>query len=351
MFQVIDAETADEVWQRAAQWFLPGGLAVPQASRGGATTEVLHAALSIRDPRQRWIGSRVPAMNPAFAIAEVVWILSGRNDSAFLNFFNPVLPKFQGNGPTYHGAYGFRLRHQLGLDQLERAYRALSVQSNSRQVVLQIWDAREDLPRDDGSPQSPDIPCNVAALLKVREGKLEWTQLMRSNDLFRGLPHNIVQFTCLQEVFAGWLGLEPGTYNHVSDSLHLYANDGDVAGRVRPMSVPLNQDSLGLPKLESDTAFARLSAFGDLLAANDSKPADVIGSLGNLSLPVAHANFAAIMAADALRRKGAPEYAAEAAAKCSNECLSLLFSRWSERTERRYFLESQTPSQAHAIQD
>jgi thymidylate synthase len=335
MFNVINSDTADGLWQRAAQWFLPGGRAAQQDSRGGVTTEVLHAALSIRDPRQRWIASRAPAMNPAFAIAELVWILSGRNDSAPVNFFNPVLPRYQGEGPTYYGAYGFRLRHHFGLDQLERAYHVFRTQPDSRQVVLQIWDARADLPRENGSPQSRDIPCNVASLLKIRNGKLEWTQIMRSNDLFRGLPHNIVQFTCLQEVFAGWLGLELGNYNHLTDSLHFYANDGDVAERVCSTSVPLNQDCLCLCKSESDAAFANLSAFCDMLFNDGLQPAKILNALCQLKLPTAHANFASIMAADAFRRKGAREEASEAAAKCSNKCLSLLFMRWSQRMDKR----------------
>src|SRR5439155_956769 len=173
----------------------------------------LHAALSIRDSRQRWVASRFPPLNPPFAIAEVIWIICGRQDSKFLNYFNPKLPNFAGTGPTYYGAYGFRLREHFGVDQLERAYRALHSNKDSRQVVLQIWDPRMDLPTESGEPRAPDVPCNLTAILKVRGGRLEWTQVMRSNDLFRGLPHNIVQFTSLQEVIAGWLGLEPGTYN------------------------------------------------------------------------------------------------------------------------------------------
>src|SRR5689334_4831544 len=108
MFHIFDNETADAVWCDVAAKLLSAE-AVLQQGRGGATKELMHAALSIRDPRQRWVGSRHPAMNPAFAIAEVIWMMRGRNDSAFLNFFNKDLPKYAGGGPTYHGAYGFRL--------------------------------------------------------------------------------------------------------------------------------------------------------------------------------------------------------------------------------------------------
>ena len=40
--------------------------------------------------------------------------------------------------------------------------------------------------------------------------------------MFLGVPHNFVQFTCIQEVLAGWLGVECGSYNQISDSLHVY---------------------------------------------------------------------------------------------------------------------------------
>lgn len=252
MFQTIEAETADELWLKAAAWFEPGGPALEQESRAGGTAEVLRAALTLRDPRQRWIASRSPAMNPAFALAEVVWIICGRNDAAFLNYFNSRLAEFAGSGPTYHGAYGYRLRKHFGIDQLGDAWRALSANKDSRQIALQIWDCRADLPNEDGTPRAADIPCNVMALLKVRENRLDWTQIMRSNDLFRGLPHNIVQFSSIHEILAGWLNVEVGSYNHFSDSLHLYEKDGNVEDRISDCAPPRNTDSISLPKETSE---------------------------------------------------------------------------------------------------
>jgi thymidylate synthase len=331
MFQVVDADTADAVWQQVAKWFLAAGLAAPQTGRGGNTKEVLHAALSIRDPRQRWVASRFPALNPAFAIAEVVWIVCGRQDSQFLNYFNPGLPKFAGEGPTYRGAYGFRLRRHFGIDQLERAYRALVSNSDSRQVALQIWDSKADLPNEDGTPLHANVPCNIVAFLKVRDARLEWTQVMRSNDLFLGLPHNIVQFTSLQEVFAGWLGIEPGTYNHISDSLHLYEKDGSVDERLRPIDVPRNTDSLALAKGESDRVFHLLSGFGDLLLTSTNGPDEIRNALQQMDISAPYLNLATILAAEALRRRGQLDLAKETNSQCSNYCLKFLFDRWLER--------------------
>src|SRR5262245_46461914 len=109
----FEGDSADRVWLAAAAMFESDRLPRTQASRDGTTSEILHACFVIRDPRQRWVLSRRPFMKPAFAIAEMVWILRGRQDSAFLNYWNPQLPKFAGAGSKYDGAYGYRLRCQF----------------------------------------------------------------------------------------------------------------------------------------------------------------------------------------------------------------------------------------------
>jgi len=332
MFRTVDADTADELWLRAAAWFEEGASPALQSSRCGDTREVLHAALSLSNPRQRWIGSRSPAMNPAFALAEVIWIMNGRNDSALPNYFNPRLPRFAGQGRTYHGAYGFRLRQHFGLDQLEHAYRALSANAESRQIALQIWDCQVDLPAEDGRPRSADIPCNVMALLKVREGHLDWTQIMRSNDLVLGLPHNIVQFTSLQEVMAGWLGVEPGGYHQFADSLHVYVEGDSISGRLEPCHLPTNPESIALPKDKSVRNFERLMAFADLLTLPGSDAGPILAALEAVDVDPPFRNWASVLGADALRRRKNLHGVEAIMSECSNPCLSVMFERWLRRT-------------------
>ena len=189
--RLLEGRTANEAWSKAAAAFLVEGEAQEQASRAGPTREILHAAFAIRNPLERWVLARRPTINPAFAIAETVWILAGRDDSALPNHWNPELPKYTGPGERYHGAYGHRLRRRFGLDQLERAYIALKNKPDSRQVVLQLWDPKIDLPDEEGRPAAQDVPCNVLSMLKVRKGRLEWAQVMCSNDLFRGVPYTL----------------------------------------------------------------------------------------------------------------------------------------------------------------
>ncbi len=331
MFRVFEGRTADEAWRDVVRAIRAGDGVSSQASRNGSTREILHVGISVRDPRQRWVSSRNPPINLAFALAEVVWIMAGRNDSAFLNYFNRGLPKYCGTGPTYHGAYGHRLRKHLGIDQLERAYQALSKNPESRQVVLQIWDSTVDLPATDGKPSAEDVPCNIAAMLKVRDGALEWTQIMRSNDVFRGLPYNLVQFTTMQEIMAGWLDLKVGSYHHMSDSLHLYDRDADQIEASGPTLAIDNQDSLALPKSEFDPVIAGLERRSNAIIDPEVDSRMLVEMLRKSDLPLPYRNILCVLCAEGARRRDSKDCMGEIMASCTNAAYQQLFTRWLSR--------------------
>jgi thymidylate synthase len=271
-------------------------------------------------------------MNPAFAIAEIVWIVNGRNDAAFLNYWNPALPRFQGYGPVYHGAYGHRLRTHFGVDQLARAAEVLRVFPNSRQVVLQLWDPVRDLPRSTGEAAADDIPCNVVSLLKVRSGRLEWLQIMRSNDLIRGFPYNIVQFTTLQEVLAGWIGVEVGHYHHIADSLHVYTKDLEVHSlRAQSQSQP-NTDALAIPAEASLRYWQALSQLFDRARSPATGAPELLRQLDSEDFPEAFRNMGCVALADAARRKNDPHAAERIMKSCTNPAFSEVWQFWLQRT-------------------
>jgi thymidylate synthase len=278
--------------------------------------------------------SREPPLNVAFALAEVVWVVAGRRDLAFLNFWNSKLPEFVGPGPDLHGAYGHRLRHHLGMDQLVRAYEALSHNPDTRQVVLQVWDSTVDLPTPDGKQVDQDIPCNVIAMPKVRDGKLEWLQIIRSNDLLLGAPHNFVQFTYLQEVMAGWLGIECGTYNQISDSLHLYERDEKSVLESAPLAqVAVNEDSLALPREESEMLFRELEHRIERLIATDLNQEELKRLVRWEFVPQAYRNMLAVFVAEAARRRGWTDMVAGTMSACTNPAFRQLWQRWLNRID------------------
>ena len=334
MFKLFEGSTADQVWQKIVGAIHTGDGILEQPSRGGPTKEILHAAITVNDPRQRWVSSRPSPLNVAFAIAEVVWTMSGRNDLAFLEPWNRRLPKYVGKGPRLHGAYGYRLRHKGAVDQLTRAYQSLYNNPNTRQVVLQFWDSSVDLPQPDGTPADLDIPCNVVSLLKVREGKLEWLQVIRSNDLFLGVPYDFIQFMSLQEVMAGWLGINCGAYHQVSDSLHLYDHDeGNVPVSSLLPDLPFNTDSLAIPKEPSEAAFGELERRIEWMTV----PGLQRKQLERLAVwdegPEAFRNMLAVLVSEIARRHEWLDFSHETMVTCTNPLYKELWRRWMDRSK------------------
>ncbi len=246
MAYLIKGQTANNLYCQARK------LIDAEGEKSGNTNELLHVILELEDPLQKWVTCRKPAMSISFALAELIWILVGDNKRDVIDFWNPVYERYASdeNSDYYHGAYGYRLAKNFGFNQLQRAYNALKSNPSNRQTVLLYWDPVKDMPNEDGTSTSHDIPCNICSLLKIRNKKLEWMQIMRSNDIFRGLPYNLVQFTSIQEVLAGWLNINIGKYTHFSDSLHLYSSDINTG--IITETYNSNNDSLSIPKSESD---------------------------------------------------------------------------------------------------
>lgn len=328
MAEHIYGKSANDVWKQSMNRLLLEEREVQ--GRSGNAYELLHAFITIENPRQKWIYSRRPPMSIAFALAELVWIMNGDNRSDIINYWNANLAKFAGQGDYYHGAYGNRIRVHFGFDQLERAYMVLQNNGETRQIVIQIYDTKIDFPHENGNPRDADIPCNICSLLKLRNRKLEWSQIMRSNDIYLGMPYNFIQYTGLQEVLAGWLGVELGSYNHYSDSLHLYSRDiGKIS--VEQDKHLFNTDNLSLPKGESDRIFPEIYSRMKSLALgkNDEKNIYTLSDLG--SHFEAYDNMMRIITAYAAQKQGYMELANNVLEACTNNMYIEMWNNWMER--------------------
>ena len=332
MSNAFEGPDANSVWKMVAHKLINGD-GVSQMTRLGESKELMHANFQISDPKQRWITARTPAISPAFAIAEVFWILNGENDANFMNFWNPELPKFAGNGNTYHGAYGYRIKKQFGIDQLDAAYLALKNNPETRQVVIQIWDPRIDFPNSKGEPVAADIPCNICSMPKIRNNKLEWLQVMRSNDLFLGMPYNIIQFTSLQEILAGWLNIELGTYYQLSDSLHAYSHDLSHYSLDCGRDSFNNTDSLALSKPDSDEVLSAVYSKLQLLTSQTLSATDLrnLISIDGYKMPIGYRNLFLVCCAYAARKRNWKDEVHEAIESCENSALVNIWNLWIEK--------------------
>lgn len=328
MPELITGDSANEVWEKAAELLLKEKSVVD--GRTGGTYELLHTFLSIKDPKQKWVFNRVPPMSIAFALAELVWIMNGKEEAEVINFWNPKLKNYAGNQDIYYGAYGKRIRSHFGFDQIEKAYEALQNNPMSRQVVIQIYDVKTDFPIDEGKPRNADIPCNICSMLKIRNNELEWTQIMRSNDILLGLPYNFIQFMSLQEIVAGWLQIKLGTYNHFSDSLHLYERESN---RIKIGSEPkiVNADSLALPKDESERIFQEIYDRMKILSSTKLDEKDIYSIARQDSEYISYNNMMLLITAYVARKKKMSDLTNEIMSLCTNKMYITMWNKWSNK--------------------
>lgn len=201
-----------------------------------ATMELHPAVVEIMQPARRLITSYGRPVNVAFALAEVLWILGGRDDVAMLEFYNSQIAQFSDDGLRFNAAYGRRLRHGFDHDQIDDVIHTLLDDPTSRQATLVIthpvddkgW-LREPVAAEGGNIEmayikkvTKDRACNLIAHPMIRNGQLDWLQVLRSNDAVWGVPYNMMQWTHLQEWIATVLGVEVGHYTFIADSLHIY---------------------------------------------------------------------------------------------------------------------------------
>jgi thymidylate synthase len=165
-------------------------------------------------------------INPFFALAEFSWIICGSNNLKSLEYFIGNFSQYSDDKKTLNGAYGYRLIHYFGIDQIQKSIDLLRSDLESRRCVLTTWS-----PSDLGS-NSRDIPCNTSVFLNIRDQKLDITVLNRSNDLYLGVPYNIFIFFLLQKHIAKKIGISVGTQRHFSNTLHLYKKDFQSANEI-----------------------------------------------------------------------------------------------------------------------
>lgn len=194
----------------------------PVVSRGLATLEVPGPVMTVyRAPDERVLFCPVRDANPFFHFFESMWILAGARTVALPRVFLTSIADYSDDGTEFHGAYGHRLMHAFGFDQLEKAGEILASRPDSRQVVCSIWHPSMDL-----GMATKDTPCNDMLMFKVRDGMLNMTVNNRSNDVIWGAyGANAVQFSIIQEYVAALAGTTIGYYTQISDSFHVYVDN------------------------------------------------------------------------------------------------------------------------------
>ncbi len=155
-------------------------------------------------------------ISKAYICGELLWYALGRKDVAFINKFAGLWGRISDDGVTSYSAYGDIVFNRHGFNQVEKIIQLLCDDPESRRAVINFNVPNEKV------IETKDEICTIALQFLIRDGKLHCYGVMRSNDVWYGLPYDVIFFTELTKYIARRLHIPYGTYTHTVISLHVY---------------------------------------------------------------------------------------------------------------------------------
>lgn len=223
MVTIFEGRSVNDVWGQAFE-----ALAAQaeqgrmEGSRDGSVVgEICDAVFCVQDPTRNIVSHKTRNMPMRYAIGELAWYLAGSNRVSDIARFAKKWVDISDDGVTNNSAYGWRIHDKFDFDQWEYVKGLMQRDPNTRQAVIHIKDA-------DNRP-TKDTPCTVYLQFMLRDGKLNLSVHMRSNDIWMGVPYDMFSFCFLQMKMAMELGVEIGEYTHYAGSLHMYSRDYQAA--------------------------------------------------------------------------------------------------------------------------
>lgn len=161
-----------------------------------------------------------------YICGELLWYALGRKDVGFINKFAGLWGRISDDGETSYSAYGDIVFNRHGFNQVDKIIQLLCDDPESRRAVINF-----NVPNENVIKTKDEI-CTIALQFLIRDGKLNCTGIMRSNDVWFGLPYDVIFFTELTKYIAHRLNIPYGTYTHNVISLHVYERNYDDVCKV-----------------------------------------------------------------------------------------------------------------------
>ena len=181
-------------------------------------------------------------------VVELLWFLSGSNQSEFLERHNCTFWRsWYNNDGTVNSAYNQAWRQFkfpdcndggdifIGSnDQVAWVLNKLKNNPMSRDLVVSAW--QPNIAQNPPSPNAYLAPCHSMWILNVQNEEngasepnkrlcLHLTQ--RSADVCIGIPFNIASYSLLCSLIARFANIEPGIFAHTLIDAHIYTSKAD----------------------------------------------------------------------------------------------------------------------------
>jgi thymidylate synthase len=185
-------------------------------------------------------------------IAEQIWFVTGaRKPEVFLRDFTRIWDDFTNPGDVVTVAYGYRWRKHFGRDQLAKLIALLQKDPSSRHGVIVTWDPSSD---GLGGVSKSNVPCPYTFTVNIIGGRLNLMNVVRSNDMILGFPHDVAGFALLQLMLAQKLAVKPGVYTHIIANAHVYDTHYAAANEMIKRPANSKKIKLQLPTASYDRA-------------------------------------------------------------------------------------------------
>jgi thymidylate synthase len=217
-FKYSEFETLDDLLNSTYKHILDNGNLI--SGKRGGIKEVLNFAITLTNCRSRTSRSLDRRLVKS-KFAEFAWYLSGDADRDYIKPYISAYNNEESENNKILGGYGPKIFNSDGnkISQFERIYQQINERESTKQAYLAISNQSDYKVRTDKF-SSP--PCTIGLHFIVRNGSLNLTTYMRSNDAYFGLPHDLFCFTMLQEVMSCKTSIPLGSYTHVCTSMHIY---------------------------------------------------------------------------------------------------------------------------------
>lgn len=214
----------------------------------GAIHELLDVELVLTDPRKSVLSLPIRNMSRRYAAGELLCYIRGTNKQEDFAFYSKSWNRLANPDGTINSAYGYRMFHQFECTDAPQ-----SVESRFHYALTQLLENPESknaiiMLRDDTDldpNHQKDRCCTLCLAFSIRNGKLNCRTIMRSQDLWLGLPYDVFCFTRLMQIMLynynanceNGKEVELGTYTHQVLNLHLYERDWEKIVDYKPITL------------------------------------------------------------------------------------------------------------------
>ena len=199
----------------------------------GAIHELLDVELVLSDPRKSVLSLPIRNMSRRYAAGELLCYIRGTNKKEDFAFYSKSWNKLANPEGTINSAYGYRMFHRRANSDVSQ-----STENRFNYALTQLLENPETknaviMLRDDSDldpEHQKDRCCTLCLCFNIRDGKLNCRTIMRSQDLWLGLPYDVFCFTRLMQIMLynynssceDGKEVQLGTYTHQVLNLHLY---------------------------------------------------------------------------------------------------------------------------------